>query len=57
MLKNYDELIEVNNQRIKKLEQTAEELYKEWFVRFRFPNWQNTEFENGIPKGWKISNL
>ena len=30
----------------------AEELYKEWFVRFRFPNWQNTEFEKGIPKGW-----
>ncbi len=52
ILSKYDELIEVNNQRIKKLEQTAEELYKEWFVRFRFPNWQNTEFENGIPKGW-----
>ncbi len=53
ILSKYDELIEVNNQRIKKLEQTAEELYKEWFVRFRFPNWQNTEFENGIPNGWK----
>ena len=53
----YDELIEVNNQRIKKLEQTAEELYKEWFVRFRFPNWQNTEFENRIPKGWKKRQL
>lgn len=52
ILLKYDELIEVNNQRIKKLEQTAEELYKEWFVRFRFPNYQNTEFENGIPKGW-----
>ncbi len=57
ILSKYDELIEVNNQRIKKLEQTAEELYKEWFVRFRFPNWQNTEFENGIPKGWLIKRL
>lgn len=57
ILLKYDELIEVNNQRIKKLEQTAEELYKEWFVRFRFPNYQNTEFENGIPKGWLIKRL
>lgn len=57
ILSKYDELIEVNNQRIKKLEQTAEELYKEWFVRFRFPNWQNTEFENGIPKGWEYKSL
>lgn len=57
ILAKYDELIEVNNQRIKKLEQTAEELYKEWFVRFRFPNWQNTEFENGIPKGWNEKQL
>ena len=55
ILSKYDELIEVNNQRIKKLEQAAEELYKEWFVRFRFPNHQNTEFENGIPKGWKVN--
>ena len=56
-LSKYDELIEVNNQRIKKLEQTAEELYKEWFVRFRFPNHQNTEFENGIPKEWTTQTL
>ncbi len=55
VLSKYDELIEVNNQRIKKLELTAEELYKEWFVRLRFPNWQNTEFENGIPKGWIVT--
>lgn len=52
VLSKYDELIEINNKRIKLLEQTAEELYKEWFVRFRFPNYQNTEFENGIPNGW-----
>ena len=56
-ISKYDELIEVNNQRIKELEQTAEELYKEWFVRFRFPNWQNTEYENGIPRGWNEKQL
>ncbi|MBQ7204143.1 MAG: restriction endonuclease subunit S [Eubacterium sp.] len=54
ILSKYDELIELNNKRIKLLEKAAEELYKEWFVRFRFPNYQNTEFENGIPKGWKV---
>ena len=51
-LMNYDNLIEVNNKRIKVLEQMAENLYKEWFVRFRFPGHETTEFENGIPKGW-----
>ena len=35
----------------------AENLYKEWFVRFRFPNYQNTPIENGIPKGWKVEKL
>lgn len=53
ILSTYDDLIENNKQRIKLLENMAEELYKEWFVRFRFPNWQNTEFEKGIPKGWQ----
>ncbi len=53
-LSKYDELIDVNNKRIKILEQTAEELYKEWFVRFRFPCHETAQFENGIPKGWKI---
>lgn len=31
----------------------AENLYKEWFVRFRFPGYETAEFENGIPKGWE----
>ena len=57
ILSAYDNLIENNNKRIKILEQMAENLYKEWFVRFRFPNYQNTEFENGIPNGWKVENL
>ena len=30
----------------------AENLYKEWFVRFRFPGHEKAEFENGLPKGW-----
>lgn len=54
ILSAYDNLIENNNKRIKLLEQMAVNLYKEWFVRFRFPGYENSEFENGIPKGWEI---
>lgn len=54
VLSAYDDLIENNKKRIQILENMAEELYKEWFVRFRFPNWENTEFEKGIPKNWVI---
>lgn len=53
----YDNLIETNNKRIKVLEQMAENLYKEWFVHFRFPGHETAEVENGIPKGWVIQKL
>lgn len=52
ILSSYDNLIENNNKRIKLLEQMAENLYKEWFVRFRFPGYEDTEFEDGMPRGW-----
>ncbi len=54
ILSVYDDLIENNNKRIKILEKMAENLYKEWFVRFRFPGYETAEFENGIPKGWEV---
>lgn len=52
ILSAYDDLIEANNRRIELLEQTAQELYKEWFVRFRFPGYEAAKFENGLPQGW-----
>ena len=52
ILTTYDNLIENNNKRIKLLEQMAENLYKEWFVRFRFPGYEDTEFEGGMPRDW-----
>ena len=52
-LDKYEMLIDNNNKRIKLLEQMAENLYKEWFVRFRFPGYENIEFKNIIPKNWK----
>lgn len=57
ILDKYEKIIENNNKRIKELEQMAENLYKEWFVRFRFPGHENAEFENGIPKGWTYCRL
>lgn len=57
ILSAYDSLIENNNKRIRLLEQMAENLYNEWFVRFRFPGHEKTEFENGLPKEWKFENL
>ena len=52
ILSTYDNLIENNNKRIRLLEQMAENLYKEWFVRFRFPGYEDTEFEDGMPRDW-----
>ena len=57
VLYSYDSLIQNNNKRSKLLEQMAENLYKEWFVRFRFPGYENTEFENGLPKEWEIKKV
>lgn len=57
VLSAYDDFIENNKKRIQILENMAEELYKEWFVRFRFPNWENTAFEKGVPKGWTYTTL
>ena len=47
ILSNYDKLIENNNQRIKLLESMAEEIYKEWFVRLRFPDTKIKEINIG----------
>ena len=57
ILSAYDNLIENNNKRIKLLEQMAENLYKEWFVRFRFPGYEHVEFIDGFPKEWKICRI
>ena len=57
ILSAYDNLIEANNRRIELLEQAAQELYKEWFVRFRFPGYENTKFESGLPEGWVFCRL
>jgi len=57
VLSAYDDLIENNNKRIALLEKAAQELYKEWFVRFRFPGHEKTKFVNGLPEGWNIKRM
>lgn len=57
ILSAYDDLIENNNRRIALLEQAAQQIYREWFVRFRFPGHKSTKFVNGLPEGWKVKRL
>jgi type I restriction enzyme, S subunit len=56
ILGNYDALIENNEQQIRVLETTAQEIYKEWFVRGRCPFGEKDDKEK-IPKEWAIKKL
>ena len=56
LLAAYDRLLENNRRRIEILEEMARLLYREWFVRFRFPGNENLELSDSdlgpIPEGW-----
>ncbi len=53
----YDEKIENNNKIIKNLEETAQTIFNEWFVNFKFPGYENVKMVDSemgeIPEGWK----
>jgi type I restriction enzyme S subunit len=62
--------IALNNQLIQKLEQTAQAIYKQWFVDFEFPDENgnpykcsggemefNEELKKEIPKGWRVVSI
>lgn len=57
ILRHYDQLIENNQKQIKLLEESAQRLYKEWFVDLRFPGYENVKIVNGVPEGWKKEKL
>lgn len=61
ILSTYDDLIENNTRRIKILEEMAQLIYREWFVKFRFPGHEKVkmvESELGpIPEGWEVKNI
>jgi len=62
--------IDLNQKLIQKLEETAQAIYKQWFLDFEFPDengkpyksnggemvW-NEELQKEIPKGWKVGRL
>ena len=61
ILSAYDNLIENNQRRIQILENMARSLYREWFVEFRFPGYENVKFVDSplgkIPEGWELRTL
>lgn len=57
VLKTYDDLIENNRRQVRLLEEAAQRLYKEWFVKLHFPGWEETKLVAGLPVGWKICEL
>ena len=61
ILSAYDDLIENNLQRIKILEEMAQNLYHEWFVKFRFPGHEKVRFVDSplgrVPEGWELASL
>lgn len=52
ILSSYDALIENNQRRIVLLEKMAEEIYREWFVRLRYPGHKKVKVIKGVPEGW-----
>jgi restriction endonuclease S subunit len=61
VLSAFDELMEINDRRIELLEDLARSLYREWFVRFRFPGHEGVDnVQPGlgrIPADWRMTPL
>ena len=57
ILSAYDDLIENNRRRMALLEESARLLYREWFVRLRFPGHEHTRIVDGVPEGWERKKL
>ena len=61
ILSAYDDLIENNLRRIKILEEMAQSLYSEWFVKFRFPGHEKVRMVDSplgkIPEGWEVKKV
>ncbi len=57
VLSTYDELIENNKRRIVLLDKLAEEIYREWFVRLRFPDHEKVKRLKGLPADWSMRTI
>nr|MCR5188743.1 restriction endonuclease subunit S [Treponema sp.] len=57
ILSAYEDLIENNRKQIKLLEEAAQKLYKEWFVKLNFPGHENVKIVDGVPETWKKTTI
>lgn len=63
ILSTYDDLIENNEKRIQILEEMAQRLYMEWFVNFKFPEYEKVKMVDSgtelgkIPEEWSVNPL
>jgi len=61
ILSAYDDLIENCQRRIQILEQMSRALYREWFVKFRYPGHESVPLVPSplgeIPQGWEVKKL
>lgn len=57
ILSAYDDLIDINRQRIRLLEEAARLLFREWFVYLRFPGHEKVKIVDGVPEGWRKEKL
>jgi len=58
LLSTYDDLIKINQERIEIIEQIVQTLYREWFVHYRFPGYEDVQMVDSpmgeIPDGWEV---
>lgn len=57
IMSSYDDLIVNNRRRMALLEDSVRQLYREWFVRLRFPGHEHTPIVDGVPQGWERKTL
>lgn len=57
VVSRYEQLLYENNCQIEKLINLAEQIYREWFVRFRYPGYKSHVVKNGLPENWSIKRI
>lgn len=59
VLGSIDDLIENNRRRVDVLEEMARAIYREWFVKFRYPGHEDVPLVDSslgpIPEGWEVT--
>lgn len=63
ILSAFDDLIENNTRRLAILEEMARLIYREWFVHYRYPGYENDRLVDSgtelgdVPEGWSVKKL